>query len=227
MSAFSWISSRRRLFLTSLTRRRSARKPRRRGPSPSFEALESIDLLSRASLHALHLPAYHPKVQPAAHVENAHQTLAQKQSALLAAAAQSVAASLGNPPSAGAITTLQTASTTVQAATVPQQLTNFSGVAFAPSINLFDPTLGTLESVSVTESGAINSNITSENTSTTSGATITGTTSGQFSFAGLDPTGATQTVTPAPGRPAPSRSRLTPAPSRRTSPGRPPSRSRR
>lgn len=80
-------------------------------------------------------------------------------------------------------------------------MTNFTQ-AFAPPISLFNANLGTLTSVQITYNASLTSQITSENTSTTSPADITGSTTGTFSIAGLgvtpineNLTGTTTTVT--------------------------------
>jgi hypothetical protein len=88
----------------------------------------------------------------------------------------------------GSVTALQTSQTTqVQTATVPNTLTNFSQ-AFAPPINLFNPALGTLLSVQVTATASLMSQISSANTSTTSGSQITGFTNGAYQITGLSGT---------------------------------------
>jgi hypothetical protein len=74
--------------------------------------------------------------------------------------------------------------TQTQSASVPNTLTNFS-LPFAPPIALFNPSLGTLLDVKVTSSATLTSQIKSENTSTTTGADITGFTTGTFVIAGL------------------------------------------
>ena len=56
---------------------------------------------------------------------------------------------------------------------------------FAPPINLFNPSLGTLTAVHISASATLTSQIQSENTSTTSGAAITGFTNGTFTITGL------------------------------------------
>jgi hypothetical protein len=60
--------------------------------------------------------------------------------------------------------------TVVQTLSVPSTLTNFSQ-ALTPALKLFDPTLGTLQSVSVTGTGSITSMIETQNTSPNSPST--------------------------------------------------------
>lgn len=81
-----------------------------------------------------------------------------------------------------AMTAAQT--TAAQSAVVPQTLTNFS-LPFAPDLNLFDATLGELVSVRVTTQATLTSQIISQNTSTNSGAEITGFTNGSYAITGL------------------------------------------
>ena len=65
-------------------------------------------------------------------------------------------------------------------------LTNFSNQPLSPALNLFDSTLGTLQSVTVSQAGTIKSNITSQNISQNSGANITATLSGNYQITGLN-----------------------------------------
>jgi hypothetical protein len=79
-------------------------------------------------------------------------------------------------------------------------LTNFTNLPLSPSLNLFDPSLGTLVSVSVSHMALLQSTVTSQNLSTTSPATITAGLSGSFQINGLNQTivQPTQTVTSQP-----------------------------
>lgn len=160
MTAFGWITTRFRIHLAPSLPRRQPRKPVRRDSAPRLETLESIELLSRASLlHHAPLPAPHPVAE------------------VIPFTAKTVTINSNH-----ALTASQT--TTVQTVTVPDQLTNFSQ-AFAPPINLFDQNLGQLVAVHITATATVTSQIKSQNTSTTSGADITGFTNGTFSIDGL------------------------------------------
>ena len=64
-------------------------------------------------------------------------------------------------------------STVVQTVSLGNTTTNFTNVALSPALNLFNPALGTLESVTVNHSQTVQSSITSQNLSTTSSTTIT------------------------------------------------------
>jgi hypothetical protein len=68
------------------------------------------------------------------------------------------------------------------------QLTDFANEPLSPALSLFNPSLGTLLSVTVDYSAAIQSNITSQNESTSSGIPggITATLSGSFQIDGLN-----------------------------------------
>ncbi len=184
MSAFGWITSGQRLLVASFLRRRNHRKSRPRVSVPGVESLETIDLLSSMA-HGL-----------------AAKAIAAKAAANIAKA---VAASAQVEPFASQTITMNampaatTQTTALQTVTVPDTLTNFTK-NFAPPINLFNPVLGTLVAVKVTPQASLSSDITSENTSTTSGADITGFTNGSFTITGLNQTftgnlsGSTDTV---------------------------------
>lgn len=73
-----------------------------------------------------------------------------------------------------------------QSASLSPTLTNFVSMPLSPSLNLFDPTLGTLLSVAVTQAGSLQSDITSTNLSTSSTTVITGTLTGSFQVNGLN-----------------------------------------
>ncbi|MFO0954379.1 MAG: choice-of-anchor E domain-containing protein [Isosphaeraceae bacterium] len=171
MSAFGWITAARRRPLASWLWRSRVRKATARKAQPGLESLESIDLMSRAGLT---LPA--------------------------AAVALSAPVTPSSVKISGSVTATATQTVTVrQDAAVPSTLTNFNQ-PFNPSINLFNPNLGQLVAVNVVSSAQIQSLIISENTSTTSGADITGTTNGTYTINGF-PTaisgtlnGTTQTV---------------------------------
>ncbi len=63
--------------------------------------------------------------------------------------------------------------TVVQTVSLGNTTTNFTNAALSPALNLFNPALGTLESVTVNHSATVQSSITSQNLSPTSSTTIT------------------------------------------------------
>ena len=177
MSSFGWIAAGHRLLLSPWLRRRGVSKPGSRKATVGLESLESIDLMSHASL-----------ALAKAHLE-ALQDLTQKRLTAevhrVTSPTTKAAKTVAIP--AQTITAEQTISqTATQSVTVPSTLTNIVAEPFAPPINLFNPSLGTLTDVSVTESASLTSNITSQNTSTSSGADITGELSGNFTISGID-----------------------------------------
>lgn len=170
MIAFGWIATGLRTSLASAFRRRRVRPARKaagRVLNPGLESLEAIELMSRASLG---LAAARAQIQHQPTVEAIPFT--------------SQTISVNN---AHAMTAMQTSQTTLaQTVTVPDTLTNFSQ-PFAPPIGLFNPSLGQLVAVHISATATLTSQIRSENTSTTSGADITGFTDGNFSIDGLTP----------------------------------------
>lgn len=157
--------------LASIFPGRESRRSSSRSLSPRLETLESIELLSHGGLS----PAALAKLKPVAQI----QALEIPFSNQTATVNQVRAASIS-----------QSSVTTTQTSTVPNTLTNFNQ-AFAPPISLFDPTLGTLVAVHVTATASISSQITSQNLSTTTPATITGFANGSFTISGLQPANAT------------------------------------
>lgn len=147
------------LRVSALSRpRRGAGKAVVRALTPRLEALESFELLSHVGL-----PHHAPPVQ-----------------------AQSIPfASIGAAGVVAASVSEQSLLTT-QTVTVPNTFTNFNQ-PFAPPIALFNPALGQLVSVTVTETAGLSSQITSQNLSNTAPATITANASGNFSITGVSP----------------------------------------
>jgi hypothetical protein len=84
------------------------------------------------------------------------------------------------------VMTMAMETTSTQTAVVTNNLTNFT-VPFTPPIQLFNPSLGQLLSVELTATATLTSQISSQNTSTSSGASITGFTNGSFAVLGLPP----------------------------------------
>ncbi|MFO0911006.1 MAG: choice-of-anchor E domain-containing protein [Isosphaeraceae bacterium] len=96
------------------------------------------------------------------------------------------------------IRTTATQTSALQTATVPDTLTNFTA-PFNPVIQLFDPTLGTLKAVHVTVQASLTSQIKSQNTSTTSAASITPFINGNYTVTGLSqPVSNALTINPPP-----------------------------
>ncbi len=168
MSAVGWTSLV-RLFRLLGTRTKPSRtgtlKGRRIGPR--IESLESISLLSTAgppiggaAAIRLHAPTHHGLAAPKARARGLHTT---------------------GPAVAPILQTLPP-----QTASLGDTLTNFTDQPLSPSLNLFDPSLGTLVSVTVDQTSGLQSGITSQNLSTTSPTVITATLSGSYQIDGLN-----------------------------------------
>jgi hypothetical protein len=65
-------------------------------------------------------------------------------------------------------------------------LTNFANLPLSPDLNLFDPSLGTLLSVTVSHTAMLQSDVTSQNLSPTSPTVITASFSGSYQIDGLN-----------------------------------------
>ena len=77
-------------------------------------------------------------------------------------------------------------STPAQTVSIGETLTDFTNEPLSPNVNLFNPSLGTLLSVTVSHSATIQSNITSQNLSPSSATVITAALSGSFQIDGLN-----------------------------------------
>ena len=77
-------------------------------------------------------------------------------------------------------------STPAQTVSIGETLTNFTNEPLTPNVNLFDPSLGTLLSVTVSHTAMLQSNITSQNLSPSSPTVITAALSGSFQIDGLN-----------------------------------------
>ena len=77
-------------------------------------------------------------------------------------------------------------STPAQTVSIGETLTNFTNEPLTPNVNLFDPSLGTLLSVTVSHSATLQSNIISQNLSPSSPTVITAALSGSFQIDGLN-----------------------------------------
>jgi hypothetical protein len=166
MCAAGWMSLV-RLDRRLSTRPRSSRiaASKKRRATPGLESLELISLLSAgrspigAAALRLHMAQGHRSVTPVA--------------------SKPAAVDDGMPVN----TTLHTLP--AQTVSLPATLTNFANEPLSPALNLFDPSLGTLASVTVIQSATLQSNITSQNLSTTSGTVITAGFSGSYQINGL------------------------------------------
>ena len=157
MSAIGWITAARRFTFATAFRRSRARKTAGRKHTPSLESLEQIDLMSSGLTGLSSVVALGTPVSTSTYQITGT-------SAIRATSVQSAAAQ--------------------QTATVPNTLTNFTA-SFNPAINLFNPSLGTLMSVTVTVQATLTSQILAQNTSQSSSSTITPFITGDYSVSGL------------------------------------------
>ncbi len=166
MCAAGWMSLL-RLYrrLANRTGRPRIRASKRRKATPEIESLELISLLSSggspigaAAVVRLHDSRGHRHATPVTGANDGDGMAVD--STLQTLPAQTV--SLGNT------------------------LTNFANEPLSPALNLFDPSLGTLVSVTVIQSATLQSNITSQNLSTTSSTVITASVSGSYQIDGLN-----------------------------------------
>jgi hypothetical protein len=156
MSAIGWITAARRFAFASVFRRSRPRKTAGRKHTPGLESLEKIDLMSSGLMGLSSVVALGVPVSTTTYRITG------------TSAIQS--------------TSIQSAS--VQTVTVPNTLTNFTA-SFNPAITLFDPNLGTLTAVHVTVQATLTSQIKSQNTSSSSPATITPFITGDYTVSGL------------------------------------------
>jgi hypothetical protein len=140
---------------------------RRRKSRPVIESLEPISLLSAggslkgaASAHRLDARAHR-----------------------IALPVDVAGTRAGVPPAAATPVTLPP-----QTATLADTSTNFANDPLSPPLNLFNPSLGTLLSVTLIHSATLTSNITSQNLSPTSGTVITASLAGSYQINGLNET---------------------------------------
>ena len=144
-----------------------AGSPRRRKTSPSLEPLEAVALLSAGGYLA------------GALLVDAHRSDGHRLIRVLARQHPS-----STPVVMSASETPVT--TPVQTVSLGNTTTNFTNQPLAPALNLFNPSLGTLESVTIGHSATIQSNVTSTNLSPTSSTVITATMSGTYEIDGLN-----------------------------------------
>jgi hypothetical protein len=177
----------RQLFILAVNR---ARRPRKNPLSNrkailGVESLEAVALLSTGTtmmsggLVHLHRASHHRAVEHLPKLRVSYGTDVSMDQSVVTSPAQTV--SIGNT------------------------LTNFTNAPLSPALSLFNPSLGTLTSVAVTETGTVQSSITSQNLGV-SPTVITGSVSGSFQINGLNqpfvqPT-ETQASQPTPAGPA-------------------------
>jgi hypothetical protein len=185
MSAVMWV---RRVFHSVLTReiRPRTRFPRRRQTVPVVEPLEAMALLSTGMVHGAAVDLAH---------SSAHR--------LLRHVTQPHVSHVTQPhvSNTDPMSSEQTpVSTPVQTVSLSNTLTNFTNLPLSPTLNLFNPSLGTLLSVTVSHSATIQSNITSQNLSPSSPTDITASLSGSYQIDGLNQpiTKPTETITSQP-----------------------------
>jgi hypothetical protein len=144
--------------------RSRTRTPQRRKANLCVESLETISLLSAGGLTMAaatrRLDARHHRLDAP------------------------VAGTSGADHGTAVTATLQTLP--AQTVSLANTLTDFTNEPLSPALNLFDPSLGTLVSVTVLYSATLQSSVTSQNLSTTSATTITATLSGSFQIDGLN-----------------------------------------
>jgi hypothetical protein len=167
MSSFGWIAAGHRLLSSPWPKRRGVHNPADRKATVGLELLESIDLLSHAPLALAHAHTHVRTPQPQAHRTVPVDVLPIRATSVHAAQTSTMT------------------QTITQAVAVPATLTNFTQ-AFQPPVKLFDPTLGKLTGVTVTESATLTSDVISQNTSTSSGADITAELMGTVDINGID-----------------------------------------
>jgi hypothetical protein len=175
MNALTWVSTLRRYL------RRFQTRPNVRRRTPRVETLEGLTLLSGHGFGAGSWVSQVAEQRPL--IAQRHAVVspfhAQPSAITSLAAASPVRASA--------------AQTITQTLSVPATLTNFDNLPLLqrPSnqpLSLFDPALGTLTSVQVSSQASFTSSIQSQNTSRSSGATITGNLQGAFVLNGLNQT---------------------------------------
>jgi hypothetical protein len=191
---WTWVH---RLFHSAFARksRARARAVSKRRTLPGLEPLEAVALLSAGGSVLSHAAA-------AAVVRHEHRTVDRHISHQTRAPLSSTTRVSYDPTP---ITLPE------QTLSYGPQLTSFANEPLAPTLNLFNPSLGNLVSVTVDYSAAIQSNITSQNRSTTSGIPngITATLTGSFEIDGLNEpisqptTSVSETSAPQPPAPTP------------------------
>jgi hypothetical protein len=164
-AGFIWLH---RSFRSALAGRTSQRVPFRRRPrtTPIGESLEAITLLSTGSSLLSSVVA---QLDHANHGRFGKHVAEKPVHSIPAA----------DPGQAPVTAPAQTVS-------IGDTLTNFTNQPLSPPLSLFNPSLGTLLSVSVSHSARLQGNVTSQNLSATSPTVITATYSGSYQIDGLN-----------------------------------------
>jgi hypothetical protein len=166
----------RRLFQSVLAWKKPPRaiSARKRQTIPSIEPLEAVALLSSAA-HLAGAALRHTAPSALVHADRSagHRLIQVLAKHHQVSAVPSI--SYGDTP----------VTTPAQSLSLASTPTNFTGQPLAPALNLFDASVGKLESVSISHSATIESNITSQNLSPTSPTVITATMSGSYQIDGL------------------------------------------
>ncbi len=181
MSAVVWIWLHQllRIVLTWESRLR-ARSPRKRKTVPGIESLEAMALLSSGA---------HMMGRAAEHLDLAREhrlvrrvTIAPRVDGLgeRAVTHRHVSSTDAMDPDQAPVTS------PVQTVSLGSTTTNFTNEPLSPVLSLFNPSQGTLLSVTVTHSATIQGNITSQNLSPNSETVITATFTGSFQINGLN-----------------------------------------
>ncbi len=167
MSAVVWTWLR-RLFGIGLTWEKGlrTRSPRKRKTVPAFESLEAMALMSTGA-HPMGRAAEH-LVYLRDHRLVRHVTKPEVSSTGVMSADQ---------------TPVTSPEQTVSLGSTP---TNFTNQPLSPVVSLFNPSLGTLLSVTVSQSATVQGTVTSTNLSPSSGTTITATFTGSSQLNGLN-----------------------------------------
>jgi hypothetical protein len=143
----------------------------KRSTTLSVEPLGSMVLMS-AGAHVLHGPAVLAR--------------SSERHVLGQVARPHVLGQVAKPHTISRDVTSSDEATVVQTVSLGNTTTNFTNVPLSPALDLFNPALGTLESVTVHHSATVQSNITSQNLSTTSATTITASASLSSEIDGLN-----------------------------------------
>ena len=173
-SSGTWLHRLLRSVLAWIDAPRAASK-RKRKTIPSFEPLEAVALMSAGSHLASAALGHNVR---SALVHRGH-TAGHRQVGVLAKHHQ--VSSIENISFSDVPVT-----SPAQSVSLGSTTTNFTGQPLAPALNLFNPSLGRLESVTVGHSANVQSNITSTNLSPTSSTVITATMTGSFEIDGLN-----------------------------------------
>jgi hypothetical protein len=165
MSAVRWMSELRFFRSRWISQNKQLTcSARKRQTVPGLESLETLALLSAGGSRLIH---------EAVRLDHAHGSALVRQGFTLPAT---------NPTSF----TQAPVTTASQAVSLAATLTNFTNQALTPNLNLFNPSLGTLQSVTLSYSASVQSQITSQNVSPSSSTVITASLTGSYQIDGLN-----------------------------------------